>query len=71
MVGRERVPPVVFQTPIPTAGSEMTIAIAILFWVLLMLLVSRRFRRICGYFEDIISFLVYFLGLVLLEILMF
>ncbi len=71
MVGRVRVPPVIFQTPIPTAGSEMTIAIAILIWILLVVLISRRFRRIWGYFGDIISFLVYFLGIVLLEILMF
>ena len=62
--------PVVFQTPIPTAGSEMSAAIAVLFWVLVVLVLSRRFNRIWRYFGDIISFLVYFVGLLLIELLM-
>lgn len=62
---------VVFQTPVPTAGSEMWGAVAVLFWIIAVLLLSRRLSRIWRYFGDVVSFLLFFLGLLFLEILMF
>jgi hypothetical protein len=59
----------VFQTPIPAAGSEIWIGIAILLWTGAVVLLSRRFSKMWRYFGEIVSFLVYVLGLVLLEFL--
>ena len=62
-------PQIVFQTPIPTQGSEEIVAVAVIVWFFIILLLSRRLGKVLKHFSDIVSFLLYFLGLLLLVIL--
>lgn len=61
---------IVLQTPISTSGSEMFATVAVLIWFLAMFLIACRFVRKWKHFGDIVSFLVYVLGLLFLVILL-
>jgi hypothetical protein len=62
-------PQVVFQTPIPTQGSEEIVVVAVIVWFFIILLLSRRLGKVLKHFGDIVSFLLYFLGVLFLAIL--
>jgi len=64
-------PQIMLQTPIPTSNSELLAGVAVLFWFIAVMLLGRSFRKIWRHFGDIFSFLVYVLGLIVLEILIF
>lgn len=60
---------IALQTPIPAQGFEALVAVAIVFWLFVVLLSAHRFGKMWKYFGGIISFLVYVLGVLFLEIL--
>lgn len=62
---------IVLQTPVPASGSEILVAVAGLIWFIAMFLIARRFVRKWKHFGDIVSFLVYVVGLLFLVILLF
>jgi len=62
---------VVLQTPVPSSGSEMFAAVAVLIWFVAMFLLGYRFHKKWKHFGDIASFLVYVVGLVFLVFLLF
>lgn len=62
---------IAFQTPIPALESEAILAVAVLIWIIAAFLFARRFSRIWHHVGEIISFLVFFAGLLLIAILMF
>jgi hypothetical protein len=62
---------IVLQTPVPASGSEMLAGVAALIWFVTMFLVAHRFVRRWKHFGDIVSFLVYVIGLLCLVILLF
>ncbi len=61
----------VLQSPIPTQGNEALLAVVVILWLFFVLGSAHRFNKKWKYFGDLASFLVYVLGVLFLEILIF
>jgi hypothetical protein len=65
-------PQVVFQTPIPTSTVSLElVAVGIIVWFFALFLLERRFGKDLKELKEAVFFLLFFLGVVLLEILIF
>jgi hypothetical protein len=67
-VGCNQVPQIVLQTSIPSADSEILLGIAILIWLIVALRLAHKLDKMWKYFGDVASFLLFFLGVLLIEL---
>ena len=61
---------VVLQTPVPASDSEMLVVGAALIWFFVMLFLARRIDRLSKHCGEVVSFLAFVLGLLLLVVLL-